>query len=75
MFSWATDIPGVEGWDRDQLAVREEIPEEGLRELLALFHRYKIPMVQLQQFESAQNKGWLRNPNSYWHREMYEKEN
>lgn len=50
------------------------ISEESLRDLLALFWRYKIPMHQLAQFENAQNTKWFRALHMYWHASVFDAE-
>lgn len=50
---------------------RRRISEADLRELLALFHRYRIAMAQLAQFENAANSGWLRDPRAFWFRAVF----
>lgn len=43
-----------------------------LRELIAVFHRYKIDKKQLAQFASAENKSWFRdNKDAYWHKDVF----
>ncbi|MFM9942397.1 MAG: hypothetical protein ACKVP7_23185 [Hyphomicrobiaceae bacterium] len=49
-----------------------KIDDEHLRELIALFHRYRIDMNQLRVFETRSNRKWLTNTNAYWHQAMYE---
>ena len=49
-----------------------KIDDEQLRELIALFHRYRIDMRQLLVFENRSNKGWLRAKEAYWYEAVYE---
>jgi len=43
-----------------------------MRELLALFYRYKIDMKQLQIFLNKNNKQWFQdNTKAYWHRRVF----
>ena len=53
------------------LHVPPRLSERSLRELLATFRRYEIPMEQLAQFTSERNRGWFENPNSYWFSEVF----
>ena len=72
LFSWASAIPCVVRWEQDTLVVRSSrISEENLRELLALFWRYKIPMAQLAQFRSKKNMTWFASPKAYWHEKVF----
>jgi hypothetical protein len=47
------------------------ISEADLRDLLALFWRYNIPMVQLAQFRNSNNKAWFASPKMYWYEEVF----
>ena len=60
-FAWAGAIPAVvsvEGRDqRIVFAVKSKrVPGSSLRELLALFRRYRISMYQLAQFRNVNNE-------------------
>jgi hypothetical protein len=41
------------------------VPDRCLRELIALFFRYKVNMIQLQQFLSSANRHWFGD-NEFW---------
>ena len=74
LFVWALEIPGVSSWDQDTLLVkRRAISEASLRDLLALFYRYNIPMEQLQIFLSVKNESWFSDPIMYWHKKVFPK--
>ena len=45
---------------------RNRISDANLRELLALFSRYHVPMKQLAQFETTRNRIWFTRPGTYW---------
>lgn len=48
LFTWASEISGFVRWEHDTLVMRSQrISESSLRELLALFARYRLPMRQL----------------------------
>ena len=49
------------------------LSDENLRELIALFTRYRIDLRQLLIFETPRNKGWLSDRRAYWHADMYAK--
>jgi hypothetical protein len=73
LFTWAEEISCFERWDRDTLVLRSQnVPEEALRELLALFWRYQIPMRQLAQFEADTNRHWFSSPTAYWYGRVFE---
>jgi hypothetical protein len=43
-----------------------------LRELVALFHRYRLDKSPLKQFLSADNAAWFRdNLQAYWHTDIF----
>ena len=48
------------------------MPDQDLREILALFYRYKIDMKQLVVFLNNKNKMWFFDPpKGYWHRRVF----
>jgi hypothetical protein len=74
LFAWALEIAGVVRWEQDTLIVRSNrVSNASLRELLALFRRYGIPMTQLAQFRNSKNENWFTNPESYWHKRVFSK--
>lgn len=48
------------------------VDEEGLRELIAIFHRYCIDMRQFVVFDTDRFSGWFRCPSSYWHKAVFD---
>jgi hypothetical protein len=74
LFSWGREIAGVIGWDQDNLVVRSRrISAASLRDLIALFRRYGIPMAQLAQFRNPANEGWFATPHMYWYKAVFGK--
>lgn len=71
LFEWAAEISGFLRWEQDTLIVRSRLSEESLRDLLALFSRYKIPMAQLAQFMNTKNESWFSAPHMYWHKGVF----
>ena len=72
LFEWAREIPCVVGWEQDTLVVKSKrISEASLRDLLAMFWRYKIPMEQLAQFKNTANESWFAAPIMYWHSAVF----
>ncbi len=52
--------------------IENNIPKDDLRELIALFYRYKIEMKQLQIFLNENNKEWFfDNKKAYWYRKIW----
>jgi hypothetical protein len=75
LFEWAREISGVLRWEQDTLVVRSKrISEKALRDLLSLFHRYNIPMVQLAQFRNPKNEEWFTASQMYWHKKVFGKQ-
>jgi hypothetical protein len=73
LYAWAMEIPGALRWEQDTLVVRTNLSQASLRDLLALFSRYQIPMAQLVQFRMAKNEGWFAAPQMYWHDRVFGK--
>lgn len=71
LFHWAVEIPGVLRWEQGTLVVKSRLSQASLRDLLALFSRYEIPMQQLAQFENATNRDWFAAPHMYWHGRVF----
>lgn len=42
------------------------IPDTDLRELIALFTRYRLDMRGLSVFLNDSNRSWLANPEKFW---------
>ncbi|WP_073217345.1 hypothetical protein [Massilia sp. CF038] len=66
LFEWAMEIPGILRWEQDTLVVRTILSQASLRDLVALFSRYQIPMAQLAQFRTTKNEDWFASPEMYW---------
>jgi hypothetical protein len=72
LFEWALQISGVLRWEQDTLIVKSlNLSQASLRDLLALFFRYQIPMGQLAQFRNARNEGWFADTQMYWHKNVF----
>jgi hypothetical protein len=73
LFVWAMEIPGTLRWEQDILVVRKNLSQTSIRDLLALFSRYQMPMAQLAQFRTTRNEGWFAAPEMYWHARVFGK--
>jgi len=73
LFVWATEIQGVLRWEQDTLVVRTNLSQASLRDLIAVFSRYQIPMAQLAQFLTTRNEDWFAAPQMYWHSRVFGK--
>ena len=47
------------------------IDDTSLRELIALLHRYNLPLKQLAVFKNANNQAWFYDENKFWHDEVF----
>jgi len=71
-FSWAKNIPVVTTVfgevDEIVLSIGSTSIEDGsLRELIALLHRYNLPLQQLATFKNPSNQDWFQNENKFWY--------
>ena len=73
LFEWAMEIPGVIRWEQATLVAKTNLSQASLRDLLALFSRYQIPMAQLSQFRTSKNEDWFAAPKMYWHSRVFGK--
>lgn len=75
-FNWALSIPSVTKvhGELDEIVISLETPappDQCLRELIGLLHRYRVPMAQLARFRTAGNAAWFDNPDMFWHASVF----
>jgi len=76
-FEWIKKIECIEKFEGsgDELYLdiaSRDLHDHDLRDLIALFYRYRIDMKQLQQFLTADNRKWFfENKKMYWHRRVW----
>ena len=75
-FYWLKRIPSVVGVTGSVRTLTVQVrgqglPDETLRELLALFRRYRIGMRQFARYESAANRQWFRKRSAYWYKGVF----
>lgn len=76
-FEWIKKIPFIThckgvGTNLFLYFKNKRIKAQDLRELIALFHRYKINMTELAIFLNKQNKKWFfDNKHAYWHKKVF----
>lgn len=75
-FGWLQSIPGVvsvrgQGTELHIRMRSKRVSAVTLRELLALYERYKGEMSELAQFENASNTKWFRDPQGYWYKRVF----
>ena len=63
-------IEGVR--DSILLHIGSRVSDESLRDLIALFKRYRIRrMSQLAQFLSPSNRSWFADPSNSWYKKVF----
>ena len=78
-FNWIESIKAIKKYygEGDIIYLKlsaSKLSDSNLRELIALFYRYKIEMTQLKQFLNESNESWFqKNPQSFWHRKVFGK--
>lgn len=75
-FQFAKSIKAVQRIEgvRDSvlLHVSSRPSQESLRDLIALFQRYRIPgMSQLAPFLNDSNRPWFTDSKKFWHRKVF----
>ena len=71
-FEWALEIPCVKSIEGGFLHIRSKrISKSDLGDLIAIMHRYQLPMSDLQQFSNPTNAHWFRAEEMYWHRSVF----
>lgn len=75
-FEWLQKLSCVSEFEGrgDTLYIRigsSKVDEAGLRELLALFRRYRVDMKQLAVFDKPEFSHWLRDERAYWHKSVF----
>lgn len=48
-----------------------DVDDEGLRERLALFMRYKIPLRQLKVLDKDEFSAWFKDENKIWYKDIF----
>jgi hypothetical protein len=76
-FGWLGKLPCVasyrgQGIDLIVELRSDQVDDEDLRELLALFQRYGVNMAQLARFESDANRQWFKDSSAYWYSKVFE---
>jgi hypothetical protein len=72
-FSWLRKfalVKNVVGQGDNILIECESVnmPDDALRELIALFFRYDVDTKQLDVFLTDENRSWFMDANAYWRR-------
>ncbi len=71
-FGWLQEIPCVNSIERGVIRIDSDVLSEvDLRDLLAIFYRYGLPMSSLSHFETDENRSWFRDPRKYWYERVF----
>jgi len=75
-FEWLDKLPFVERYEGRgrtlYISINSlNVDEHGLREMLALFHRYGVGMRQLVMFDRDEFADWFRNEQAYWYKDVF----
>ncbi len=76
-FEWIEKINCIASYEGalDELyldLVDRDLKDTELKELIALFYRYKIDMKQLAQFKTEHNKDWFYdNKRAFWNKKVF----
>lgn len=74
-FGWLESIPcvaSVGGHHRDiHIKLKRQPGDNDLRELIALFFRYRMNMRKLAVYRTARNAHWFDDPEKYWHTKVF----
>lgn len=74
-FGWLESIPcvaSVGGRGRDiHIKLKRRPSDSDLRELTAIFFRYRMNMKKLADYRTARNAHWFDAPEAYWHAKMF----
>lgn len=75
MFEWLgriTVVREVTGQARDLIILLKRPPTDSqLRDLLALFFRYRMDMTPLAALRTDKNQSWFSDCGSYWFEAVY----
>jgi hypothetical protein len=55
-----------------ELTIDRPLDQESMADLIGLFRRYGIDLQGLRGFGDPVNDVWLKNPDAYWRRDMFQ---
>lgn len=75
-FEWLGRMPCVQetrGMGTDILITLQSrvIPDQCLKELIAIFCRYELKAKELANFLTTENSPWFKHPTAYWHEAVF----
>lgn len=78
-FEWLDKIKCIAGYygSGSVLYIKifsNEVDDQSLREILAIFYRYEIDMKQLAIFKNKKNQKWFYESHKYWFKRVFSSE-
>jgi hypothetical protein len=78
LFEWLAKLPCISSVRGESntlyiCVIKSKVDEGALRELLALFHRYKIDMRQLRVLDKVAFASWFHNRQAYWYESVFDR--
>lgn len=71
-FNWIQQIRCVDSIEGGIIQIdSDNVSESDLRNLLAIFSRYGLPMSSLSHFETSRNRSWFRDRDKYWYEGVF----
>jgi len=71
-FEWAQSIPCVKSVGDGFLHIQSRrLPEQNLRDLIAIMYRYELPMQELRQFCNSSNEHWFKSRKTFWFKPVF----
>lgn len=76
-FEWLEKMPFVvdvagRGMVIEITVDSSKVDSDALRELLALFQRYRVSMRQLRVFDCEEFASWFRRRSAFWYRKVFQ---
>ena len=76
-FYWLEEIPAVKNVlgviSGLELTIIQPLDQPNLRDLIAVMKRYQLDMTCLADFCTPENEFWFRDPEKYWHTDIFGK--
>jgi uncharacterized protein involved in tolerance to divalent cations len=73
-FTWAGNIKCIRSIDNGFFHIKSKrISKESLLDLIAIMHRYNMPMRQLSVFCNETNEKWFKDKKKYWYKKTFGK--
>lgn len=74
-YGWLNEVDAITEISREgaklKLTVPKPIDDVSFRDLISLLMRYGVDMAPLTALTTEGNRGWLEDPQAYWHQAMF----